>query len=336
MVNQQSNTNNNINNYQPTDRLINILSMKYDKELSVRDYLTDNQRKGLILIALKLEDIVNKQSDNEEDCINKCIEDLRCHFSNIKRAEKGRVGYYVFACLSLVKSIISSSYSFKYKTVTDLKSEYEPVFSTGVDDIEFEMLWQFANWMNVLALFFTPKKNKGIYLEVLTKITEGTHLTYVTGSGQTKATARRVFLYESECGIVKVSKPRIKKIKSQEEIELSIPCPPIDISIIHPIDEKIKRGRIIQQDDGNNQFHAENPDKKIRESTSLINFDQFDDLSWHDYGDENEVFNEQQETRLNQQQHTTYVGEDIDNFVFWGNEPDDLGSFLDTILSDDE
>ena len=43
-----------------------------------------------------------------------------------------------------------------------------------------------------------PKKNKGLAIQVIPKLVEGYSAKYITGSGQTHATADRVHIYEIE------------------------------------------------------------------------------------------------------------------------------------------
>jgi len=63
---------------------------------------------------------------------------------------------------------------------------------------EQEQLKDEANWMNVLFVLLPARKNKGLAIQVIPKMIEGWYVKYVTGSGQTKATADRVFLFETE------------------------------------------------------------------------------------------------------------------------------------------
>ena len=63
---------------------------------------------------------------------------------------------------------------------------------------EQEQLKDEANWMNVLFVLLPARKNKGLAIQVIPKMIEGWYVKYVTGSGQTKSTADRVFLFETE------------------------------------------------------------------------------------------------------------------------------------------
>jgi hypothetical protein len=59
-------------------------------------------------------------------------------------------------------------------------------------------LWHTANWMSILFQIIPAKKNKGLAMQVVPKLVEGWDAKYVTGSGQTKFTASRVYLFETE------------------------------------------------------------------------------------------------------------------------------------------
>lgn len=63
-------------------------------------------------------------------------------------------------------------------------------------------LFNTANWMAVLFTMIPAAKNKGLVLQVIPQLVEGGHVKYITGSGQTEATASRVHIYEKEGHIV--------------------------------------------------------------------------------------------------------------------------------------
>lgn len=93
----------------------------------------------------------------------------------------------------------------KYVTPADMKYpsiesflEAYPGWFTNDSDYEKRYLWLSANWMNILFRMITARKNKGLVLQVVPKLIEGWDAKYVTGSGQTKATANRVHIFETE------------------------------------------------------------------------------------------------------------------------------------------
>lgn len=61
-----------------------------------------------------------------------------------------------------------------------------------------EQLKDIANLLNIMYSLLPPRKNKGLCIQVAPKVIEGWFAKYVTGSGQTKATADRVYIFETE------------------------------------------------------------------------------------------------------------------------------------------
>jgi len=101
---------------------------------------------------------------------------------------------------------------FKYKTCEEFLDAYGGWFASESEK-EKNLLWQTANWMDLLFKMITARKNKGLAMVVIPKVVEGFDAKYVTGSGQTKATANRVHVFEVE-GNTKANqrgKIRIKK-----------------------------------------------------------------------------------------------------------------------------
>ena len=88
----------------------------------------------------------------------------------------------------------------KYTTLVDFLSVYPDFAHLPAD--EQRNLWQTANWMSVLFTMIPAAKNKGLVLAVIPQLIEGPGAKYITGSGQTEATAARVHIYEREGNIV--------------------------------------------------------------------------------------------------------------------------------------
>ena len=85
----------------------------------------------------------------------------------------------------------------KYPSIESFLEAYPGWFQND-SDYEKRYLWLAANWMNILFRMITARKNKGLVLQVVPKLIEGWDAKYVTGSGQTKATASRVHIFETE------------------------------------------------------------------------------------------------------------------------------------------
>jgi len=70
--------------------------------------------------------------------------------------------------------------------------------------VEQEKLLAFRNMMVVAVKLIPPKLQKAHLLDIVTRITEGREVKYITGGGQTPATSRRVVIYEDVGEIMKV------------------------------------------------------------------------------------------------------------------------------------
>jgi hypothetical protein len=99
--------------------------------------------------------------------------------------------------LHSLQKYITIAADFKYPTVDSFLAAY-PGFFQNESEYEKKYLWLAANWMGILFRMITARKNKGLVLYVVPKLIEGWDAKYVTGSGQTKATANRVHIFETE------------------------------------------------------------------------------------------------------------------------------------------
>jgi len=100
------------------------------------------------------------------------------------------------AFLNTVKQKVPLS-SLKYPTLESFRDAYGSYFANYQDGALLN-LWQTANWMNELFRHIPARKNKGLAMAIVPKVVEGWYAKYITGSGQTKATADRVHIFETE------------------------------------------------------------------------------------------------------------------------------------------
>mmetsp|Transcript_16604 Transcript_16604/g.15954 ORF Transcript_16604/g.15954 Transcript_16604/m.15954 type:complete len:451 (+) Transcript_16604:103-1455(+) len=88
----------------------------------------------------------------------------------------------------------------KYPTVTSFLVTYQGKFSECSSENQ-SILCDTANLMVEMFKYLPARKNKGLAIQMIPKLVEGWHAKYVTGSGQTKATADRVFIFQTEGGV---------------------------------------------------------------------------------------------------------------------------------------
>lgn len=88
----------------------------------------------------------------------------------------------------------------KYPTVTSFLTAYQGKFIEYTSENQ-NILCDTANLMVEMFKYLPARKNKGLAIQMIPKLVEGWHAKYVTGSGQTKATADRVFIFQTEGGV---------------------------------------------------------------------------------------------------------------------------------------
>merc|ERR1711998_16231 len=66
---------------------------------------------------------------------------------------------------------------------------------------------KYRNMMSIAILVLPPKSKKAHLLDLVTRIVEGNEVRYITGSGETAATRRRVTIYETEGNITPLPRP---------------------------------------------------------------------------------------------------------------------------------
>eukprot|EP01038_Epipyxis_sp_PR26KG_P004567 gene4567-6440_t len=124
------------------------------------------------------------------------------------------------ALLSIYKKYYPS-HELKYPTLDTFLNAYEGKFDHEIEQ-EKNHLWQTANWMSILFKMITARKNKGLAMQVVPKVIEGMTAKYVTGSGQTRATANRVHIFEVEGGTKANHRGKIKgSVKSVVKKQIS-------------------------------------------------------------------------------------------------------------------
>jgi hypothetical protein len=124
--------------------------------------------------------------------------------------------------LSSLSNYITVAKDFKYPAVEDFLAAY-PGYFLNESDYEKRYLWISANWMNILFRMVSARKNKGLVLYVIPKLVEGWDAKYVTGSGQTKATANRVHIFEVEGNTTANQRGKAKGKKRQSTGETLSP-----------------------------------------------------------------------------------------------------------------
>jgi hypothetical protein len=134
---------------------------------------------------------------------------------DIKRLNRRVEKKLIFeAALILLFSIRSPDCGSLQIDMASFLEEYPDFAPDRVGQEEAEKLLLFRNMLCVALLLIPARFNKGHLLDLVTRIMEGHHVQYITGSGETAATRRRVKIYETEGGIVARARP-LRKGESQ-------------------------------------------------------------------------------------------------------------------------
>jgi hypothetical protein len=102
------------------------------------------------------------------------------------------------------------SRKYLWNSVDTLLDRYPPF--TKVEEVEQVTLLKYRNMMSIAILVLPPKSKKAHLLDLVTRIVEGNEVRYITGSGETAATRRRVAIYEKEGNIVPLPRPPRKNM----------------------------------------------------------------------------------------------------------------------------
>ena len=125
---------------------------------------------------------------------------------DVRRMERSDERRMCFeAALVLVLSYFPEGFAVKYANASDLVANY-PEFAE-VEPPELLKLLNFRNMLSVALLLLPANHNRSHLLDVVTRLTEGRNVKYVTGSGAAIGTRRRVLIYQREGGVTPLARP---------------------------------------------------------------------------------------------------------------------------------
>lgn len=101
--------------------------------------------------------------------------------------------------------------SCKYKNIFEFLKIYEEF--REIRNEEQQKLFNYANWMDLLFYTMNANLNKGLALDIITRLCEGRDIKYNTGSGQTKPTKDRILIFYRESNTIQRTKVKDNKIK---------------------------------------------------------------------------------------------------------------------------
>lgn len=199
---------------------------------------------------------------------------------NLSLYELPKEGIFIQAAwvlyLSVMRNYLNNAAlkTYKYSSLSDFHKAYNDIY-TDVDIQEQEYLWHTANWMAILFSLIPARKNKGLAMQIVPKLVEGWHTKYVTGSGQTKATASRVHIFETE-GEVQANhrggRSRSKRIQSHRH-KVHRTKKPIKIEDDSSNDVEISANGYMEATTNQSFTRPNSRKRKLSESTSPRNED---------------------------------------------------------------
>mmetsp|Transcript_5718 Transcript_5718/g.5131 ORF Transcript_5718/g.5131 Transcript_5718/m.5131 type:complete len:437 (-) Transcript_5718:128-1438(-) len=119
-----------------------------------------------------------------------------------------------------------------YEDVLTTYGMFKDFESIDISEIEQKKLIYFANFMKISVLVM-QKPKKAHLLDLVTRMAEGRVTKYITGSGQTPFTARRVYIFEVESGVKPTPRPPRKEKKENSSDESTM--------LSHSVSSKIKQ-----------------------------------------------------------------------------------------------
>lgn len=141
---------------------------------------------------------------------------MRMNFNDVAKDNDIRLSFQALLLFLLRRKIPP-----KYTTEEAFLQKY-PEFSDRSPS-ERTRLRNTANWMVLTFHTIQPRNNKSFMMHLIPKLIEGKNARYITGSGQTKATADRVHLFRTEGECEKIQRPPRKRKDPSSSDLLGVP-----------------------------------------------------------------------------------------------------------------
>lgn len=148
-----------------------------------------------------------RNEDNQDEAPNPYALANKCDISLAKLSKCSSMcaalwtAYFSFFAKDLV---LGMGKKLKYDSLETFLNAYEPHFVDPMHYGEKEQisLCHMANFCSVVLKFMSAKGSKQLFMKLAPRLLEGWDVKYICGSGQSRATADRVLIYEKE-GAVK-------------------------------------------------------------------------------------------------------------------------------------
>jgi len=110
-------------------------------------------------------------------------------------------------CYVLIISYHEYPRSLIWDDLNYFKQNYQEFYEhNDIDEVEWQLLLNFRNYLRVTLLLIPARLNKQSILKIAARL-EGSNNEYITGGGQRNAVTRRVRIYEKEGGVTQTKAP---------------------------------------------------------------------------------------------------------------------------------
>jgi len=99
------------------------------------------------------------------------LDDINLPRKDLKKGEDALINALYVCILGILKLKLSTA-DLKYPTIDDFLKVYGEEFKYESENEKF-LLWETANWMQVLFKITTARKNTGLTIQVVPKVVEG-------------------------------------------------------------------------------------------------------------------------------------------------------------------
>lgn len=138
---------------------------------------------------------------------------MRENISKLKKDDERRM---CFECALMLLVAKRQEFREAHFVGTDELLERYPEFASSDTD-ELMLLVTFRNFMCDAVKLVEAKNHKNYLLDLCTRVAEGRHVKYITGTGQKESTSRRVLIFQREGNIVPVSRPPRQRLSAGEK-----------------------------------------------------------------------------------------------------------------------
>eukprot|EP00597_Dinobryon_sp_UTEXLB2267_P017847 CAMPEP_0201112130 /NCGR_PEP_ID=MMETSP0812-20130820/77052_1 /ASSEMBLY_ACC=CAM_ASM_000668 /TAXON_ID=98059 /ORGANISM="Dinobryon sp., Strain UTEXLB2267" /LENGTH=369 /DNA_ID=CAMNT_0047375389 /DNA_START=489 /DNA_END=1598 /DNA_ORIENTATION=- len=131
---------------------------------------------------------------------------------------KKTLKFMCFTSIVYVLKLCSPTYErIKLRSIEELRAKYPTITNKIYSSEELQLFLEYVNSLRMALSIIPAKNNKRLLMDIASRLEGLSPMTYITGSGQTPATRRRVEVYEQEGGELPI--PKIKRQKLRENVD---------------------------------------------------------------------------------------------------------------------